>query len=57
MVHNPLRTSTVPILKTITKKTYEEKYKDEYSHWEDGNEYYNIYGNGQDFILVREKKE
>lgn len=55
-MNNPLRTSTVPISKRITRKTYEEKYKEEYNQWEDGNEFFNIYHNGKDYILVKEKE-
>jgi DNA-directed RNA polymerase specialized sigma24 family protein len=59
-MNNPLRTSTVPILKTITRRTYETselykafKYdKDTCDH----NEYYEIVTDGKDFILVREKE-
>jgi hypothetical protein len=58
MIFNPLRTSTVTIKKRISRNTYEEKYKEEYSKEEDGNEFYTIYGNEQnEFILVREKEE
>jgi DNA-directed RNA polymerase specialized sigma24 family protein len=61
MIHNPLRTSTVQVARKISRKTYEEKYSQEYKYDADAgcdyNEFYMLVHNGTDFMLIKEKEE
>jgi hypothetical protein len=57
-INNPFAGSRIKISKRITRKTYDEKYKDEYKYDPEmdceTNEFYEIVTNGTDYILVKE---
>jgi hypothetical protein len=57
-INNPFAGSRVKLSKKITRKTYEEKYKDEYVYDPerdcDYNEFFTIVTNGTNYILVKE---
>lgn len=59
-INNPFVGSRIKLSKRITRKTYEEKYKDEYKYDVDkdcdANEFYQIVCNGDDYILIKEKQ-
>ncbi len=60
MIHNPIRTSTVQLSKKLTRKTYEEKYKDQYEYSAergcDSNESYEIvvHKEKDEYLLIKE---